>query len=222
MTYLLLFLAVVLSYVFVLLFKPKKQQGLRLLLAFSGAFLLALTLFELLPDVYSDSGSKIIGVFIMLGILIQIILESFSKGAEHGHMHIDLSKGLPWMLFISLSIHALIEGISIVDHPSIIYGIMVHKIPIALILGIFLVNSKMRQLHALAFMAFFALMTPVGAYLAANTSFIQDYANYLNAIVIGVFLHISTVILFESSEGHQFTIRKLFVIVLGVLTAYLL
>ncbi|MGB3143837.1 MAG: ZIP family metal transporter, partial [Maribacter sp.] len=51
---------------------------------------------------------------------------------------------------------------------------------------------------------------------------LATYATYLNALVIGVFLHISTVILFESSEGHKFNLRKLLVIVFGVVIAYFL
>jgi len=222
MTYLLLVLAVLLSFIFVLLFKPKKQQGLRLLLAFSGAFLLALTLFELLPTVYSTTETKTIGVFIMLGILLQVFLESFSKGAEHGHVHIDLNSKFPWLLFLSLSVHALFEGLPVAENNTILYGILVHKIPIAIILGIFLINSKIPLLHSFIFMLFFAFMTPIGTYLAINSDFIGKYHIPLTAIVIGVFLHISTVILFESSEGHKFTVQKLFVILLGVLIAYFL
>jgi hypothetical protein len=45
---------------------------------------------------------------------------------------------------------------------------------------------------------------------------------YINAIVIGIFFHISTVILFESSEGHKFNLSKLVVIVLGILVAYVI
>lgn len=222
MTYLLLILAVLLSFGFVVLFKPKKQEGLRLLLAFSGAFLLALTLFELLPTIYTHSEAKTMGIFVMLGILVQVFLESFSKGAEHGHVHIDIKRGFPWSLFISLSVHALLEGLPIAEHTTIIYGILVHKIPIALILGIFLINSKMKLIHSFLFMLFFALMTPLGTYLASNSHFISNYYIPLTAVVIGVFLHISTVILFESSEGHKFTVRKLSVIILGVLIAYFL
>ena len=32
-------------------------------------------------------GTSAIGIFIMIGIVFQIILEYFSKGAEHGHVH---------------------------------------------------------------------------------------------------------------------------------------
>lgn len=223
MTYLLLILSVILSFGFVFLFKPKKQQALRLLLAFSGAFLLALTLFELFPTVYRASNSKTIGVFIMLGILLQIFLEFFSKGAEHGHVHIDSNKHtFPWLLFASLSIHALLEGLPIAQHDTIIYGILIHKIPIALILSLFLLNSKLKTHYAFLFIALFSLMTPMGRFISSNFEFITAYYVPLTAVVIGVFLHISTVILFESSEGHSFTLRKLAVIFLGVLIAYFL
>ena len=47
-------------------------------------------------------------------------------------------------------------------------------------------------------------------------------AKIITALVIGVFLHISTVILFESSEGHKFNLRKLLVIIVGIVIAYFL
>lgn len=223
MTYILLILAVLLSFGFVLLFKPKKEESLRLLLAFSGAFLLSLTLFELFPEVYENTDAKTIGVFVMLGILLQVSLEVFSQGAEHGHIHLAAeNKSFPWLLFLSLSVHSLLEGLPIVQHETIIYGILVHKIPIALILSIFLLNSKIKRSYAFLFMLLFSLMTPLGSYLTLHSEFITNYYAPLTAIVIGVFLHISTIILFESAEGHSFTLRKLSAIVLGVLIAYFL
>ncbi len=75
MNYLLPILAVVLSFAFVYVIKPKNKSHVKLLLAFSGAFLLALTIFELFPSVYEKSDAKTIGVFIMLGILLQINIQ---------------------------------------------------------------------------------------------------------------------------------------------------
>ena len=69
----------------VLLYSKSNPLNLKLFLAFSGAFLLSTTIFELLPQVYSHLETKRIGVFIMGGILLQILLEFYSKGAEHGH-----------------------------------------------------------------------------------------------------------------------------------------
>jgi hypothetical protein len=39
----------------------------------------------------------------------------------------------------------------------------------------------------------------------------------ITAIIIGVFLHISTVILFESSENHKFNLQKFLAIIAGIL-----
>ncbi len=223
MKYLLPFLAVLLSFGFVVLFKPKNKANFKLLLAFSGAFLLALTLFELFPKAYINSNAKVIGVFIMLGILFQIFLEFFSKGAEHGHIHTNGEKTFfPWLLFVSLSIHAFLEGFPVQENGTIIYGILVHKVPIAVILSIFLLGSRLKMTYALMFISLFALMTPLGSYFATNVDFISPYLSYINAVVIGVFLHISTVILFESSEGHTFNLRKLLAIVLGIVIAFML
>lgn len=223
MKYLFPVLAVLISFVFVYFTKPKNKEVFKLLLAFSGAFLLALTVFELFPEVYGQAAPKTVGVFVMLGILLQIFLEFFSKGAEHGHVHIDAEKsGFPWMLFISLCLHSLLEGLPIENHGTMLYGILIHKVPIAIILSIFLLGSKIKLQSALFFIVLFSLMTPLGTYFAANFEIFRKYSVFLNALVIGVFLHISTVILFESSEAHKFNLRKLVVIMLGIGIAYLL
>ena len=223
MIYILPILGVLLSFIFVYITKPKNKELFKLLLAFSGAFLLAITVFELFPEVYEHGDSKEIGVFIMLGILLQIFLEFFSKGAEHGHVHLNTeSVNLPWMLFLSLSIHSLLEGMPLGHHHNhnFIYGILVHKIPIAIILSIFLLNSKIKLAQAILFISLFAIMTPLGSLLANSLTFLQTYHIQITALVIGVLLHISTVILFESSEGHKFNLRKLVVIILGITIAY--
>jgi hypothetical protein len=64
-------------------------------------------------------------------------------------------------------------------------------------------------------------MTPLGSLIAANFEFATTYHAPITALVIGVFLHISTVILFESTEGHKFNLRKLLVIILGIVIAYI-
>ncbi|MEM9001316.1 MAG: ZIP family metal transporter [Bacteroidota bacterium] len=223
MVYLLPILAVLLSLALVLLLKLDSQKNIKLILAFSGAFLLALTFFELLPEVYRHSNPRHIAIFILIGILLQVFLEFFSKGAEHGHMHLDMKdNGFPWLLFLSLSLHALIEGVPIRENNDIIYGILIHKVPVAMILAIFLVNSKLKIGVVIIFMALFALMTPFGSYLSVHTNFAARYGTQLTALAIGVLLHVSTVILFESTQEHTFNLRKLLVILLGIIGAYFL
>lgn len=216
-------LAVLVSLLIALLFKPKNQHNIKLLLAFSGAFLLSISFFELLPEVYQKPHKKSIALFILAGILLQVLLESLSKGAEHGHMHVKLKENrFPILLFLSLSLHALVEGFPITENGAIIYGILVHKVSVALILGIFLVNSKLKTPHVILFMLLFSLMTPLGSYLAMNVDFMQQYGSEMNALAIGIFLHVSTVILFESAQGHAFNFQKMMVIVLGITIAYFL
>jgi len=221
MQYLLLILTVLLSFGFVVIVKPKKMLGLQLLLAFSGAFLLALTIFDLLPEAYNASDPRSMGIYIMIGMLLQIFLEFFSKGAEHGHIHWnDQKMGFPWLLFLSLCIHSFMEGLPLTSANPILYGILIHKIPIALILSMFLLNSKMKTSSGVIFIIIFSLMTPLGSYLANHMEFIATYKAPITAIVIGILLHISSVILFESSQGHTFNLRKLIVIILGIVMAY--
>lgn len=200
--------------------KPEHSDNIKLLLAFSGAFLLSMTFFELLPEVYDGHDPKTIALYILGGILMQVFLEFFSKGAEHGHMHVHMKENqFPYMLFLSLSIHALVEGVPIHDNDSILYGIIIHKLPIAIILSIFLINSKMKMSATLLFIAFFSLMTPLGSFISTSPWF-SDYGHLLTALSIGVFFHISTIILFESAQGHAFNLRKVLVIILGIGIAY--
>ncbi|MBR9854250.1 MAG: ZIP family metal transporter [Algicola sp.] len=200
--------------------KPKNNDNVKLLLAFSGAFLLALTFFELLPEVYNGHNPKTIALYILGGILMQVFLEFFSKGAEHGHMHVHLKENkFPVLLFVSLSIHALVEGVPIHGNDSILYGIIIHKIPIAIILSIFLLNSNLKLSTTLLFIGAFSLMTPLGSYLS-TIPWVKGYGYLFNSLAIGVFFHISTIILFESAQGHAFNLRKLVVIILGIGIAF--
>lgn len=219
--YLLPIYAVIIGIVIAFITKKQKPLGTKLLLSFSGAFLLALTLFDLLPEVYHHLDAKQTGLYIMCGILLQVILEFFSKGAEHGHVHIHKENTkFPWLLFLSLCIHSFLEGFPIHQHNDMVYGILVHKIPIAALLSAFLLQSNYSKLQIIGFLVVFAAMTPLGTYVSNNTDFATSYIDIVNAIVIGIFLHISTTILFETDEGHKFNLSKLVVICLGILIAY--
>ena len=222
MNYLILFLAVFIGYFLALILKVKEVKKLSIYLAFSGAFLLALTIFELLPDVY-ETPNKLIGVYIISGILLQIILELFSKGAEHGHVHIHKHETtFPWLLFISLCIHSFLEGFPIHQHNDMVYGVLVHKVPIAALISMFLFQSKFSKMQIIAFLLVFTAMTPLGTYISNTSNLSIQLAHSINATVIGIFFHISTTILFESGEGHKFNLSKFVSIILGVGVAYLI
>ncbi|WP_066217914.1 ZIP family metal transporter [Formosa haliotis] len=220
-SYLLPIIAVVLGVILALVSKSKPAFKTKLLLSFSGAFLLALTLFELLPEVYHHLDPKQTGLFIMLGILLQIVLEFFSKGAEHGHVHVHKhDNNFPWLLFISLCIHSFLEGFPIHHHNDMVYGVLIHKIPIATLITTYLLQSHYSKMQVVAFLTLFTIMTPLGTFISNHVTLVEDYIHLINAIVIGIFFHISTTILFESSEGHKFNLSKLIAIFAGVAIAY--
>jgi len=112
------------------------------------------------------------------------------------------------------------EGFPIHANENLLYGIIVHKIPIAIILTSFFFASNISHLKTFIFLSLFALMTPFGSYLSENVSFLNNYYTEISALVVGIFLHISTTILFESSEGHKFNITKLLVIIAAIGIAY--
>ncbi len=219
MSYILLILSVVFGAGVVFITKPNKQF-VRLLLAFSGAYLLSVTILHLLPDVYSQTSNfKKIGILILAGILIQSILESFSKGAEHGHIHLHSDENkFPWLLFVSLCMHAFSEGLPIHNSDdNLLWAIVVHKIPIAVVLTTFLLDAKYSKQSIFFFLVVFSLMSPLGLWLSDAIPTLQKYQTEITAFIIGVFLHISTIILFESTENHKFNFQKFGAIFLGIL-----
>lgn len=216
MNYIALIASVLVGYLVVILSKPKGKST-QLLLSFSGAYLLSTTVLHLLPEVF-ETHQENIGVYILLGILLQTILEYFSKGVEHGHVHIHSHiHKIPWLIFLSLYIHAFVEGIPLAskENSTLLWAIVVHKIPISIVLVAFLLKSDFLKKHAIMLILLFALMSPLGSFLSQEISFFNDYQQVITAIVIGVFLHIATAILFETSENHQFNMKKFAVVLLG-------
>jgi hypothetical protein len=67
-------------------------------------------------------------------------------------------------------------------------------------------------------------MTPMGVLIglsvpAENLGLSEDI---ILAIVVGIFLHISTTIIFETSENHKFNLMKLLSILIGCSFAFTL
>lgn len=221
MMYIALILSVVIGVSIAKFIAPKKKV-IQLFLSFSGAYLLSITVLHLLPEVF-ESQQKNIGIFILLGIVIQTVLEYLSKGAEHGHIHAhDLGNHVPWLLFVSLSLHAFLEGVplGIEKNEGLLWAIIIHKVPIAIILAVFFKNSNLSLPKVALFLSLFALMTPLGSWVAQDLIVLRQFQTEINALVIGIFLHISTAILFESSENHKFNLQKFIAIIIGFSIAF--
>ena len=222
MIYLALVIPVIVGFILVQLIKPNSKH-LQLFLSFSGAYLLSVTVLHLIPEVFSHQQEHI-GLFILLGIVLQTALEYLSKGAEHGHIHgHDFEKRIPWLLLGSLCLHAFLEGmpLGVGDNENLLYAIVIHKLPIAIILAVFLKNSSLSKGFVFLFLFLFAIMSPLGSWLSGHFSVIHQYTDQINALIIGVFLHISTAILFESSENHKFNLQKFIAILIGFALAFL-
>lgn len=230
MTYIVLIISVVIGALIVQAVKELNANAIKLLLAFSGAYLFAISVFHLLPEVYSG-GNKTVGIFILLGFIFQIILEFFSQGIEHGHSHIH-NKAIPISMLISLAIHAYLEGMPLADvdahghthhfQDSLLTGIAIHKIPVTIVLMSLFAQAGYSKIKSFGFIAIFALMAPLGTLSGNLIQELSLYNKEILAIVVGIFLHISTTILFESSEGHKFNIQKLLVIGLGSVLAWMI
>ena len=161
-----------------------------------------------------------------------IVLEQFSEGIEHGHIHVHHhhAASFPWGIMISLSLHAFLEGMPLIGHhhdaqaadmdQSLLYGIALHHIPAAFALTSVLNGNKVSKRNTILLLILFACMTPLGSFSAnwlqhSTGKDLEQYFNYMMGIVIGIFLHISTTILFESNVDHRFNFYKMIAIVLG-------
>ena len=147
-----LFLSVLAGAIIVDLFNIKKSKNLQLLLTFSGAYLLAVSVLHLIPELFSHNPSNNIGIFILAGFLIQILLEYFSQGIEHGHFH--KSNSIPFSVLISLCLHALLEGMPLAGHlddhahNALLTCIVLHNLPVSIVLITFFLQSNISKKNA--------------------------------------------------------------------------
>ena len=236
--YFFLIITVLLSGYALILFKVENKRLLKLLLAFSGAFLLAISFLNLVPEIYG-SHVKNIGLFVLLGFVMQLFLELLTKGVEHGHSHLHTPEHdheelhvAPLGLMIGICIHSFLEGMPIVEkfdpavQHSLAIGIVIHNIPISFVLMSLFLASGMSKTKSFALLSIFALMTPLGSVLSnfLSQSFINSlpiYFDVIMGVVVGIFLHVSTSILYETSEDHQYNRQKFFTVIIGIVIALL-
>ena len=231
-----LILAVVLGgFIVTYLHASNKQKFIKLMLSFSGGFLLSIAFIHFVPELYA-SDTKNIGIYILIGFLVQLTLEFFSGGIEHGHVHVHKGQKMPWGLFISLSVHSFLEGIPLgnqyagietINHHeehSLLFGILFHQLPVAVALMTLLINTNVTKLKSWVILIAFSIMTPLGLILGLLSSTAAHFIdfNMILAIVVGMFLHISTTIIFETSENHKFNVLKLTSILIGCVLAFVI
>lgn len=233
---LLLFLPVLLAGIKVFFIKLTESH-LKLLLAFSAAYLLALSFLHLIPEIFSSLPARQAGLWVLAGFFIQVLLEFFSSGIEHGHAHIHAEKNkIPLVLLFGLYLHSFIEGLPLsgifnamqsAQQVSFLTGVTLHNIPISIAFAGLLIHQQIAKNKIILYLLLLAAMAPLGAltgyFIELFFGSIEHLSIIFTAIVVGIFLHIATTIIFESSEkNHRYHITKLLSILLGVALAYML
>ncbi len=241
-----LFFTPLLAGLAIFLVPREKSTNYRMLLVFAGSYLFAITVIHIFPELYRQSrGLELIGLFVLIGFFLQQLLEFFTSGIEHGHLHNgDLSHThthhhdhhqasvSSLLLLTALCIHAFLEGGMLAepvndgpvyDAHAVLLGIALHRAPAAFALMTVLAAQLHSRRKALPHLLGFSLAAPIGlvlsTYLANEEILSSTGLIYLYALVSGNFLHISTTIVFESSPGHRFDARKMAVALLGALVA---
>ena len=184
----------------------------------------AITIVHILPE-STASGNHLAGLFILGGFLLQFLLDFISGGIEHGHSHNHSDKKLPVGLLLGLFVHAIVEGVPTSmehshEHEILVSAILLHKIPISIVLYIFLKKSDQDIWKIVLALLAFALCAPLGNILGHNISFISENAEYMMGFTAGIFLHVSTSIIFESGADHKLNIKKLGAVVIGFALAF--
>lgn len=200
---------------------------IKLLLAFSGAFLLSITVLHMLPELYERGGHHI-GSWLLAGFMLQVVLDYFSRGIEHGHVHLPGKEhghghGLPLATLLSLCVHSFTEGVPFADRQVggdvvFVIGVLLHKMPMAIALATVLRSTGTGVARSWAVLAVFAVAAPAGILTGAwiGTDLSEEFLVKALAVAIGMLLHISTTILFETTPEHRFDAKRFLTIVAGV------
>ncbi len=241
--YLILFIACLLSgsLVFVL---NKHQKLLSYIGVFGGAFLLAVCFVHLLPEAltlqgethvcsshHSHSHSILsVGVFVLIGFILQLVLELLSNGAEHGHMHDEKPHNDSFvkamMILLGVSIHAFLEGFALVVNQEVNYslliGVVLHNIPIAMLLVNAFMLANCSKIKSFLLLSIFAIMGVIGSISSMSFEFLHDYMGYVIGFVVGILLHVSISTLFDSKESHKYNFVRFIVVIIAFALAVVL
>ena len=237
----------------------RAMNNLSIILAFGGAFIMGLIFLHLVPEAFSYS--SIAGTFVLIGFLVQILLEYLSKGLEHGHVHLNNSSShktstvMPWAAIVSLCIHALLESMPLAEGASAVdvahhvrsmgslhvhvhadtaigsalfFGLAIHKLPVALVLMGLIKSTGATKVTRWGLLTLFGIMPGLGMYIydtiihsgVALPGGVSTFMSATHGLVIGILLHVSTTVIFESGEGHALNYNKLIATLLGLTIAY--
>ncbi|MCB1126914.1 MAG: ZIP family metal transporter [Verrucomicrobiae bacterium] len=194
-------------------------------------------------DQVDPVGSVSIGVLVLVGFFAQVLLEGLSMGAEHGHAHAaeghahGVAEGhghgggghshgqvVQLGVVVGLCLHAMIEATAIGDvahhhdqesRSVLLWSIAVHKYPVTVAFFGSLLQTGIPRARAFIILGVFAAMAPIGLFLGAHTP-LAEHSRELTALVVGIFMHVATTVLFETTESHRFNVGKFIAILVGI------
>ncbi len=211
------------------------------LLVFAGTYIFSITLVHLLPEIFSNTTNPVkMGFFVVAGFFMQIFIDFLTSGVEHGHIHTEHGEYphlSPFLLMTGLTIHAMMDGSVLTQSPAglpngpgswqpgLLFGIILHKIPAAIILMVILMQSVRRKTLLIFLLLIFSLASPFGLWagnlLSQSDAFGSETFQIILALVSGNFLHISTSIFMESDPEHKYDPKKILAGIAGVILAVL-
>lgn len=208
---------------------PVNRSWISLFLSAGGAYLMAIIFTHILPEVFEQIPDKA-GYVLLTGFLVQILLENYSRGIEHGHAHLGSGKRALVISYVALCIHEFIEGMPLASgltgnpasfNQKLTIGIMLHKIPVAITLSTLLVKAGFRVSSSLLWLGGFILCTVAGSLLQIGIghsmgAHASEFMFMSLGLTVGILLHISTTILFESGDHHHLSPSRVAVIALGI------
>jgi len=156
----------------------------------------------------------VLGVAILAGFALMLLLEGIgighavheehhdhAQGHGHGHVHHPTSAG---SLAVGLSVHALADGLAIGAAAAagdttfsllVAAGVLVHRVPAALSLGLFSLNESDKSIGGLGGLLLFAVATPAAIVLSFLV--LDDADQGLVALALlfsaGTFIYVATV-----------------------------
>ena len=156
----------------------------------------------------------VLGATVLAGFLAMLLLEGFgvahavheehhdhSAGHGHDHVHHPTSSGV---LAVGLSAHAMADGVAIGAAAAsgdtaltmlVALGVLVHRVPAALSLGLFSMHESESRIGELTGLTLFAVATP--ATLLASFLVLDGADDRLIALILlfaaGAFVYVATV-----------------------------
>jgi zinc transporter ZupT len=184
---------------------PVAHGRTRVFVPVSGAILLAVSLFSILPEMAGEAGWLRAGVLYGVGYAILFAVDRFvhpvcpscSHTHDHGHCDVELH-GFSIPLIVATSIHAFIDGwgMTVAQNAgagsmrtTIPLAVLLHKIPEGLALGVILRASLKSRGAAAAWGTGAELSTAVGAMVALSLT-PGEWARDLLAVAGGTFLYL--------------------------------